>query len=86
MYIEEGVVHYCVTNIPAATAHTSTLALTNATLPYALQLANLGIKQALLQDTGLRSGLNVCAGRVTHAHLAEDLGLQYFAAEKCLRS
>ena len=85
LYIEEGVVHYCVTNIPAATARTSTLALTQATLPYALQLANHGIKQALLQDAGLRSGLNICAGKVTHAHLAEDLGLQYVAAEECLK-
>ena len=85
LYIEEGVVHYCVTNMPAATARTSTEALTNATLPYALQLANLGIKQALLQDAGLRSGLNVCAGKVTHAHLAEDLGLPYVAAELLLK-
>ena len=85
LYIEEGVVHYCVTNIPAATARTSTLALTQATLPYALSLANHGIKQALLQDVGLRSGLNIYVGKVTHAHLAEDLGLQYMAAEECLK-
>ena len=85
LYIEEGVVHYCVTNMPAATARTSTLALTQVTLPYALQLANHGIKQALLQDAGLRSGLNICAGKVTHEHLAEDLGLQYMTAEECLK-
>lgn len=84
LYIEEGVVHYCVTNMPAATARTSTQALTHATLPYALHLANNGIKQALLQDAGLRSGLNVCAGKVTHAHLAEDLGMEYWDADRAL--
>lgn len=85
LYIEEGVVHYCVTNIPAATARTSTLALTHATLPYLLALANQGVKQALLNDAGLRGGLNICAGKVTHAHLAEDLGLVYTDAESILK-
>jgi alanine dehydrogenase len=85
LYIEEGVVHYCVTNIPAATARTSTQALTHATLPYLLALANQGVKQAMLNDPGLRSGLNICAGKVTHAHLAEDLGLPYAAAESLLK-
>jgi len=85
LYIEEGVVHYCVTNIPAATAQTSTQALTHATLPYLLALANLGVKQALLNDSGLRSGLNICEGKVTHAHLAEDLELPYSAPEGVLK-
>lgn len=85
LYIEEGVVHYCVTNIPAATARTSTQALTHATLPYLLALANQGVKLAMQNDAVLRSGLNVCAGRVTHAHLAEDLGLPYAAAESLLK-
>jgi alanine dehydrogenase len=85
LYIEEGVVHYCVTNIPAATACTSTQALTHATLPYLLALANQGVKQAMLNDAGLRSGLNIYAGKVTHAHLAEDLGLTYVAAESLLK-
>ncbi|MFA6903585.1 MAG: alanine dehydrogenase [Gallionellaceae bacterium] len=85
LYTEEGVVHYCVSNIPAATARTSTLALTHATLPYVLALANSGIKQAMLDDAGLRAGLNVCAGKVTHAHLAEDLGMPYSAAEGMLK-
>jgi alanine dehydrogenase len=84
LYIEEGVVHYCVTNIPAATARTSTQALTHATLPYLLALANQGVKQALLADAGLRSGLNICAGQVTHEHLAGDLGLRYQPAEQTL--
>ena len=84
LYIEEGVVHYCVSNMPAATARTSTLALTQATLPYALALANRGVQQALLSDAGLQHGLNICAGKVTHAHLAEDLGLPYVEAEVAL--
>ena len=85
LYTEEGVVHYCVTNMPAATARTSTQALTHATLPYLLALANQGVKQALLNDAGLRSGLNICAGKVTHAQLAEDLGLPYTEAECALK-
>jgi alanine dehydrogenase len=84
LYIEEGVVHYCVTNMPAATARTSTQALTHATLPYALALANQGVKVAMQNDAGLREGLNVCAGRVTHAHLAEDLGMEYWDADRAL--
>ena len=84
LYKEEGVVHYCVTNMPAATARTSTQALTHATLPYLLALANQGVKQALLHDSGLRSGLNICAGQVTHEHLAEDLGLAYLPAGQAL--
>ena len=84
LYIEEGVVHYCVTNMPAATARTSTQALTHATLPYALALANHGVKQAMLKDAGLRGGLNVCAGQVTHQALAEDLGMVYRAADQTL--
>jgi alanine dehydrogenase len=74
LYVEEGVVHYCVANLPAATARTSTLALTNATLPYVLELANNGVQRALLDNPGLRNGLNVCAGHITHPDLADDLG------------
>jgi len=84
LYIEEGVVHYCVTNMPAATARTSTQALTHATLPYALALANQGVQQAMLKDTGLRSGLNLCNGHVTHPSLAEDLGMVYLPADNAL--
>lgn len=74
IYVEEGVVHYCVTNMPSATARTSTLALTQATLPYALRLANLGVTRAMAEDPGLAKGLQVCLGRVTHPGVAEDLG------------
>ncbi len=73
-YIEENVVHYCVTNMPAACARTATQALTNATLPYVLALAGKGWKEALKADAGLRKGLNLHLGQVTHAGLAADLG------------
>ena len=86
LYVEEGVVHYCVTNMPAATARTSTLALTQATFPYVLALANQGVQLALQDDAGLRDGLNVCAGKITYRHLAEDLGLPFTPAEAVLAS
>lgn len=84
MYIDEGVVHYCVTNMPGACARTATMALTNATLPYALQLAAEGEK-ALLNNAGLRNGLNVYKGQVTNRAVAEDLGYEYVAAEQLLK-
>ena len=74
LYVEEGIVHYCVPNMPSAVARTATLALTQATLPYALSLAKLGLRRALQEDAGLRAGLQVHAGKVTHAGLAEDTG------------
>ena len=73
-YVEEGVVHYCVTNMPGGVARTSTQALSNATLPYAQRLANLGLKPALRSDPGLAHGLNVSMGQVTHAAVAQWLG------------
>jgi alanine dehydrogenase len=78
-YIIDDVVHYCVANMPGACARTSTLALTNATLPYALALANKG-EQALLDDPGLLNGLNVYRGQVTYAAVAQDLGYAYVPA------
>ncbi|MEW6119837.1 MAG: alanine dehydrogenase [Pseudomonadota bacterium] len=71
-FVAEGVVHYCVTNMPGAVARTATEALTHATLPYMLALANLGLG-ALDSDAGLKAGLHVHAGRIAHAGLAEDL-------------
>ena len=62
----DGVVHYCVTNMPGAVPHTSTLALTNSTFPYLLRLANLGAREALRQDAGLAEGLNTWLGTLTH--------------------
>ena len=76
-YIDEGVVHYCVTNMPGAVARTSTFALTNATLPFVIALAEKGWRRALSDDKHLRNGLNVHAGKVTHEAVAHDLGLTY---------
>ncbi|MBT5459058.1 MAG: alanine dehydrogenase, partial [Rhodospirillaceae bacterium] len=70
-YIEEGVVHYCVTNMPGAVARTSTFALNNATLPFIVTLADKGPKDALLSDAHLLNGLNVCHGKLTHPAVAE---------------
>ena len=73
-FIVEGIVHYCVANMPGAVARTSTFALTNATLPYVRQLADLGWQEALRQDAGFAAGLNVHAGGITHAAVADSLG------------
>ena len=74
-YVEEGVTHYCVPNMPALVARTATLALTCATLPYVRALADQGIDAALAADAGLRAGLQIRAGAVTHAGLAADCDL-----------
>jgi alanine dehydrogenase len=83
-YVVDGVVHYCVTNMPGACARTSTQALTNATGDYALMIANKGWKKALLDHEGLRNGLNVCFGHVTNESVAHDLGYAYVPAERLL--
>src|SRR6185437_9355602 len=84
-YVEEGVIHYCVTNMPGAVARTSTFALNNATLPFNLALANKGWRKALADDPHLRAGLNIAAGRVTHEAVARDLGLDFTPPEQLLR-
>ena len=76
-YVEEGVVHYCVTNMPGAVARTSAVALNNATLPYVLALADKGCLRALAEDPHLAQGLNVHGGSVTHAAVAEGLGYDH---------
>ena len=83
-YIVDGVVHYCVANMPGAVARTSTYALNNVTLQHALRIADLGWKRAIDQDSNLRQGLNVCTGRVTHPEVAEQHGLEYAAPEAIL--
>src|SRR5437899_408976 len=75
-YSEEGIIHYCVTNMPSAVARTSTLALNNATLPFVLALADKGWRQALAADAHLRPGLNVHAGRIIHPAVARDLNVE----------
>ena len=76
-YLEDGVIHYCVTNMPGAVPRTSTVALTNATLPYVKAIADRGWRQALASDRGLALGLNVHAGRITHEAVAQALGLEF---------
>jgi alanine dehydrogenase len=83
-YEVEGIIHYCVTNMPGAVPITSTYALTNATLPYVLALADLGIAEAARRDPGLRLGINVAGGRVTHPAVAEGVGMDYVAPEQIL--
>jgi alanine dehydrogenase len=78
IYVEEGVVHYCVTNMPSAVARTATLALTQATYPYMLKLADKGL-DAVAEDPGLALGLEVYAGEVTHRGLAEDVNRPFRA-------
>jgi alanine dehydrogenase len=80
-YVEEGVIHYCVTNMPGAVARTSTFALNNATLPFALALADKGWRKAIAADPHLRNGLNVHEGKVTCRPVAEALGLPFTSPE-----
>ena len=84
-YEVDGITHYCVTNMPGAVPVTSTFALTNATLPYALALADHGL-DALREDPGLRAGLNVAGGNVTHPAVASGVGADYVPAERALPS
>jgi alanine dehydrogenase len=83
-YVVDGVVHYCVTNMPGAVARTSAFALNNATLPFTLALADKGYKAAMATDPHLRNGLNVCCGTVTHRAVADAHGLEYTAPEQAL--
>jgi alanine dehydrogenase len=80
-YVEEGVVHYCVSNMPGAVPHTSTYALTNATMAYALEIANRGWRDAA-RDPALAGGVNVVDGCVTHPAVAEAHGLEYTPLER----
>jgi alanine dehydrogenase len=83
-YTVDGVVHYCVTNMPGAVPHTSTLALTNSTFPYLLRLANLGARQALAQDPGLADGLNTWMGTLTHRGVADSQHREWVAASRVI--
>jgi alanine dehydrogenase len=76
-FYEEGVLHYCVANMPGAVPRTSTFALTNATLPYALSLANKGFERAIQEDSGLAEGVNTYAGKLTYEAVATSQNLEY---------
>ena len=83
-YEVDGVIHYCVANMPGGVARTSTFALTNATLPFAVQLADKGARQAMLDDEHLLNGLNVHDGKVTYKAVADVLGYDYVPSTKAL--
>lgn len=83
-YVKHGVLHYAVPNIPGAVPRTSTLALTNVTIPYALQIANKGYKRACLENESLLKGINTLKGRITHRGVAEAHQLQYVDAKSLL--
>ncbi|MEQ8640590.1 MAG: alanine dehydrogenase [Alphaproteobacteria bacterium] len=84
VYEAEGVLHYCVTNMPGAVARTSTLALTGVTLPYVMALATKGARRALAEDAGLAAGLNVARGHVCHPAVAAALGQETVAVDRAL--
>jgi alanine dehydrogenase len=83
-FVVDGIIHYCVANMPGAVARTATFALTNATLPYVLHLADKGLRESLQRDAGFRAGLNIHGGQVTYAAIAELFGLPCTSAEAAL--
>jgi len=83
-YVKHGVLHYAVANMPGAVPRTSTMALTNATVPYALEIANKGVVRALTENEALRKGLNVASGAITYEPVARELGFDYVPAEIAL--
>ena len=83
-YVEAGVVHYCVTNMPGAVARTASEALNNALLPYIRMIAENGVDNALRSDAGLRSGLNIYRGSITHKAVARSLGKRFKSPAKAL--
>jgi alanine dehydrogenase len=83
-YEVDGITHYCVTNMPGAVPITSTYALTNATLPYVLALAGLGVDEAIERDPGLRPGVNIVGGQVTNAPVADGVGMDYTPVDVAL--
>lgn len=83
-YMVDGILHYCVANMPGAVARTSSQALNNAVLPYALQIANKGWRAALSENPHLMDGLTVHEGKITQAEVAQDLGYEFFAPDQQL--
>ncbi len=84
VYAVDGVLHYCVTNMPGAVPRTSTYALSNVTLPYAMALAGRGFQGAVAQDGALAKGVNACQGYITHPRVAQDLQMEYRALEELI--
>ena len=84
MYSVDGVLHYCVANMPGAVPRTSTFALTNATLPYVLKLAELGPARAVRENAALESAANIFAGRLVHRAVAESFGMTHVDAKRAV--
>jgi alanine dehydrogenase len=84
IYTVDGVIHYCVANMPGAVAKTSTMALTNATLPYALQIAGKGWKEAMKDSAEIKAGANVVHGKVTYKGVSDAFGLEYTPVDTLL--
>jgi alanine dehydrogenase len=84
IYTVDGVVHYCVANMPGAVPKTSTLALTNATLPYAVEIANKGWEKAMKENPEIKLGANVIKGKVTYKGVADAFGLDYVSIDSIL--
>ncbi|MCL2484959.1 MAG: alanine dehydrogenase [Endomicrobia bacterium] len=84
VYKIDGILHYSVANMPGAVARTSTFALTNATLPYALEIANKGVKKAILENPALKLGVNIAGGEITYKAVAHDHGYEYVPVEQAL--
>ncbi|MGC4377241.1 alanine dehydrogenase [Fictibacillus sp. Mic-4] len=83
-YVKHGVVHYAVANMPGAVPRTSTMALTNVTVPYALQIANKGVKKAIAENAALKLGVNTAGGYVTYEAVARDLGYDYVTVDEAI--
>ncbi len=83
-YTVDGIVHYAVSNMPGAVPKTSTLALTNATLPYAIEIANKGWQKAMMENPEIKLGANVVKGKVTYKGVADAFGLEYVPVDSLL--
>ena len=84
IFIEEGIVHYCVGNMPGAVPHTSTVALSNATFRYGMMMAEMGLENAMKADKGLANGLNIYCGKCTNKNVATALGCTYVPVEEAI--
>jgi alanine dehydrogenase len=84
IYEVDGIVHYCVANMPGAVSNTSTKALTSVTLPYALEIADKGYRKAAKENPEIAKGINILKGKVTYKAVAEAFGLEYFPLESLL--
>jgi len=83
-YVVDGVLHYCVANMPGAVPFTSTIALTNSTLPYAIEIAGSGWEKAVRSNNEIKLGLNMAYGKITYQHVAEAFDFEYTPVEKIL--